>query len=92
LTKDSPFLPEAYCGLLWSEARRMLDVEGEMIAEEVLLTPPCPVEPIGEIRLLLLKQTPAGWVAYLTHENFLSPGRQPRSMDAFLAIQGRESK
>ncbi|MCX5974025.1 MAG: hypothetical protein WCN99_00385 [bacterium] len=92
MTKESLFELEAYCGLLWSEAKTMLDAEGAIIAEEVLLTPPYPVEPVGEQRLLLLKQTSSGWVAYLTHENYLSPGRQPRSMDAFLAIQGRERK
>jgi hypothetical protein len=92
VTKKSPFELEAYCGLLWSEAKKMLDAEGAMIEEEVLLTPPYPVEPVGEQRLLLLKQTSSGWVVYLTHENYLSPGRQPRSMDAFLAIQGRENK
>jgi hypothetical protein len=92
MTGDSPRELEAYCGLLWSEAKERLDAEGVMIAEEVLLTPPYPAEPVGEQRLLLLKQTPSGWVAYLTYENYLSPGRQPRSMDAFLAIQGRENQ
>jgi hypothetical protein len=90
--KEYPPQLESYCGLLWSEAKKKLDAERAMIAEEVLLTPPYPVEPVGEQRLLLLRQTSSGWVAYLTHENYLSPGRQPRSMDAFLAIQGRESQ
>jgi hypothetical protein len=83
---------EEYCGLLWSDAKKMLDKEGMKITEEILIAPPCPAEPVGEQRLLLLKQTSSGWVAYLSHENYLSPGRQPRSMDAFLAIQGRGSQ
>jgi hypothetical protein len=92
VTKQSSLELEAYCGLLWSEAKRKLDAEGAIIAGEVLLAPPYPAEPVGEKRLLLLRQTSSGWVAYLTHENYLSPWRQPRSMDAFLAIQGRESQ
>jgi hypothetical protein len=40
VTKESLFELEAYCGLLWSEAKTMLDAEGAIIAEEVLLTPP----------------------------------------------------
>ena len=92
MTKEGPFELQAYCGLLWSDAKKMLDAEGVIIVEEVLIAPPYPVEPIGEQRVLLLKKTSSGWVAYLTHENYLSPGRQPRSIDAFLAIQGCENK
>lgn len=78
-----------YCGRFWDEVKGELAQEGEVVVAVELLQPPFPVEPIGSVRLILLRRTSTGLTALVCHENYRSPHREPRSEEPWQRVQDR---
>ncbi|MEI6308042.1 MAG: hypothetical protein WCP58_00120 [bacterium] len=80
---------QTYYGRLWSEVEGELAQEGEEVVAVELLQPPFPVEPLGSVRLVLLRRSSAGLTALVCHENYRSPHREPRSEKPWQRVQDR---
>ena len=80
---------QTYYGRLWSEVEGELAQEGEEVVAVELLQPPFPVEPLGSVRLVLLRRSSAGLTALVCHENYRSPHREPRSEKPWKRVQDR---
>jgi len=72
-----------YCGLFFKEIEEELKKE-KIEIEQVLLKPPFEVEPVGELRVVLLRLKGGKRAqALLAYDNYLSSQRCPRSTGAF---------
>ncbi|MCX5971498.1 MAG: hypothetical protein NTV14_08375 [Coprothermobacterota bacterium] len=80
---------QTYYGRLWGEVEGELAQDGEVIVAVELLQPPFPVEPLGSVRLILLRRTSLGLIALVSHENYRSPHREPRSEEPWRRVQDR---
>jgi hypothetical protein len=67
------------CGRRWQEVENILRDASETITSIQVLRPPFSADPLGELRVILLKRTSSGLVVLVSHENYRSANRQPRS-------------